>query len=483
MASTIGNLPGTEELVEFLRQQALKQGPKTMGGVPTAQPSALLEASAKPTGVPSRMYTNPQIQENLPRASTGTAGIRGVSPQVAEAASVPRALAGAAPRGGGLLNTALMALAYPAGQHIGNWAVGRPGDTPLGASDYEAELLRHKDDMLPDISAADAAVPPKVANDRMPYSFGGMTGRLPQPAPNPAQALAGSEDMRIKLPEMTPQPAVDLEVMPEEEVVQEEAAPQTSTIDQHIEQLLAQRQPIPQEVARPESANALAELSAPKKVEKPKEGLGRKIKRFMVAGSGPFDFTRLDRQELALAEAQQALTEREKLRAQMALTDQQGAQDFNRKAKLHDYESGGMSPQDTFQLGLLGNDRKAAREHGYKGEELGQEHGFRMEEIKAGAANQRMSPEQAQREQAAKLMQEYPDLFTPEQIMQHTGLQTNPEALQVIANARKKTDMVDLMLAELLRGKLGGAAGGMSPSPAGRSAAPAGNLNLRALQK
>ncbi len=474
MANLIGGLPETDELVRWLQEQ--KKLPRSY---------STPYKSVGTGGVPSRMMGDPQ--------TPAQASAR-LAPAEAEGAGVLSQLQGAAPKGGGLLTSAILtALGGPAvsfGHDLGEKYLAATGGRTLqdfGPADY-AHLTRAPEGGLPSVDQVMASPGSGVGNLPFAQMASGPTRPMKNVTPVSPQsatvaALSGAPSIKFETPR-TPEEEVEQpdETTPGAEVA-EDAAP-AQTLDQQIATLLSNKQDVPTESPSLASSQALAELSQPKAVAPDKGGIGRALKRFFVAGSGPLDFTRLDRQELALANDQQAFNDRDKLRAEMAAKDVGGAQDFNRKAKLHSFEQGGMTPQDEFQLKMLEGDRSFGQKSAHDTEMAGLEHTNRMAEIGANAANQKLSPEQVKATNAAKMLQEYPDLFTPEQIMAETGLQTNPQALQVIANARKKSDVMDNLLLMMMQQKglvPGGApAAGRGPAPASPAAQP--NLNLRALQ-
>lgn len=221
------------------------------------------------------------------------------------------------------------------------------------------------------------------------------------------------------------------------------------------------------------SVEALNTLTNPPANSATPETLGHKIKRFLVAGSGPLDFSRIDQQEATAKQAQQKFTDPQQLSADLASGDVKGAQQFNRESQLEVQKNQGMTPQMKFVLDLLGTQNQLGIEQSNRLGQIGAEHNARMGEIAAGATAQRLSPDMMRREAATKMVTENPELATPDDIYQVTGLHVSPEALKLL----QANHQMSALLAQMVGSRINGGNGNLTPT----SNSP--TLTTKALQK
>jgi len=243
--------------------------------------------------------------------------------------------------------------------------------------------------------------------------------------------------------------------------------------DPYIDRLLAllenKQAPVQEELdpASVESLNALSKNKS--EYTPPAETFGRKLKRFVVAGAGPVDFTRLDRQEQELHQSRNALTDRERLRAGVADRTISGAQQFNRQQVGRNEETGGMSPQTRFALDLIGGDRSADRSLRQQKDLSTHQSKLRREEMGV-----KQDPEVANMQFLRETATRYPDLLPS--VFQQMGVRLEPEALKSIQQGRSSGNtMRDQLLLEIIKERMGNLRG----NAAGKSASS--NVNLKAL--
>lgn len=171
----------------------------------------------------------------------------------------------------------------------------------------------------------------------------------------------------------------------------------------------------------------------------PKETVGRAIKRFIVAGAGPADFTRLERQESDLHQAKNRMTDREKFGGAFAAGDVMGAQQFNREAEKTDHTTGGLSPQMQFMMKMLEGDRVINQQEGVQSRRDLAQHGNRIDEMQTAAKLGKNDPETAKLMAQLKFLESNPDA-SPEQLEQTLGIKLDPKYIESVRAGRTKED-------------------------------------------
>lgn len=473
------NLPGIDEAMEWLKRQNAaveaerikkSQVPNMSGQAKTVQVGTPIEP-AGPTGA----FGKPV----LPPGTKSPVSVGNFSKTVAKGA-------GKVGKAAGPIGTAAMVYGAlePVASSIGN---------SIGDSYYENEMQKaYGSKAKPNLAvqALTGEEAPGLSPRKQVSSPGNsldLAMRGPR-TPERGNASAPREDMEDLGDEQASGPikfhrplspeeiARDNQVQaePEQAVATESPEESDPLMDKLVELMSAPEYKAPREEINPASLKAMNELGQ-NASERPKEkgGFLRGLQKVLVAGSGPLDFTRRDRQEEDLHQAKNQMTQREQYRGQNAQRDVQGAQQFNRVAEMQDYESGGMSPQQKFFMDLLHGDRKGATAGKMRASEQVREHGFRMEELKSNAASQKLTPEAIKEQARAKFATEYPDA-DPE-LMQALGINMTPESVQSIQKGRihGQDPMQMLMAIEAIR--------------AGRTATPSKkpapeNMNLKALK-
>jgi hypothetical protein len=206
-----------------------------------------------------------------------------------------------------------------------------------------------------------------------------------------------------------------------------------------VEAQLLQQQAPPRVEEFPESRGTLKALGqntskAPAPyVEKPKS-FGRKALDFFRSGSRNPD---LDKHNAALDnyERQNKLTDRDKIAGDTASKDVFSARAANYGGEMAKYSGEGVSPADKFLTDLYASGEKSSRSEAADSAKGLTEHGYRMEEINASAANQRMSKEQQREAFKHDIMTKYADLF-PELLAEIMGTEPNASSLASIRAGR-----------------------------------------------
>lgn len=341
--------------------------------------------------------------------------------------------------------------------------VGVAGGATAGAVEFADKQLKERDNR-----ARDTSSPSSSARDDRPYYGPLESERLSQaekaPTLTPVQesaALAGLDYPEDETVEVVPDnEGQELQAMQEtgqesssgvkfgsaQEAAQAENQQVMAAINSILQPQSSRRGTIQE--TTPESDEAFAKVTKPN--EQPKETLGHKFKRFIVAGSGPVNFNRIDLQEAEARLAQQAMTDKEKAIGNVAATDKAGAKSFNRQSVLLDEGTGGMNDRDKAQLGFLMDQYKMAGGDARAVNMAGIEHKNRMTEIAAGAANQKLSPEQQKRQALVSVAEKNPDIFSADQLQEIFGARPSPEALKVLQDARLKDNPMTLMLSQIL---------------------------------
>lgn len=157
-----------------------------------------------------------------------------------------------------------------------------------------------------------------------------------------------------------------------------------------------------------------------------KESIGHKILSFLVAGAGPLDPTRLARQENDLRLDQQKMTEKEKTQASVGATDIAGTDEANRAMQMHQYETGGMSPQTQAGLNILGGQIGQAGKGLYERMKLAEETKGKLDVQAASPEMVKTTPDYMEREASLagqnKLISEHPELVSPDTIAKKYGM-------------------------------------------------------------
>lgn len=209
------------------------------------------------------------------------------------------------------------------------------------------------------------------------------------------------------------------------------------------------------------------------------------FRRFLAAGSGPFDWNRADKQDEELYQMQNQLTDRDRVAAGYATAEVADAKRFNRGLTSQNFESGGMSPQMKFLADLLSSDRKQDRGEGAQMRLGAAGHQQQMERDRANMRGERDTPEATRSKAALKMMSENPDIFTPEQIEAVMGLRPTDAGLQQMLKARGKGNEAQQMIMALVAQQLAQRQG-QSALPAAKPAPkkdPEAVRNLQALTK
>lgn len=382
--------------------------------------------------------------------------------------------------------------AWDAGQALGDMALGqrRNGDEVVkNDSDRGRRMASeraYEGRSLPDMSAP----PLKTESLRTPVQPAQAAQQAPaRPAEKTAlQESAALADMSDQI--TSPEEALAAEAGPEVEtpaeaatdVIPDESSMETTSPEQTedeqvmaaIQELLTAAPPPPVREETPGSSAVIDEVT--KENPEPKETFGRKVKRFITAGSGPINFSRLDEQEAGARLAKGALTDKEKVKANLAQSDIEGSRSFNRASQLKREDTGGVTDRDKLQLGALMDQYKMATGERRAEKMAGIEHKNRMAEIGSSAANQRMSPEAQKRQAAYSAAEKNPDIFSADQLEQLFGIRPSPEALKVLQDARLKDNPMTVMLSEMLRERMANRMG--STSTAGKKP-----IAVRALEK
>jgi hypothetical protein len=216
--------------------------------------------------------------------------------------------------------------------------------------------------------------------------------------------------------------------------------------DARLEDLLAKEdRPAPRVEEFPESRSTLAALgknkvgTPPVRRETPKRGFLGHVGEFFRTGGRNRELDDYNR-ELEVYQKANQFTDPEKLSAGVAEKDVFSARDINARGELARYSGEGMSQQDKFMADLLSSEQKIGMAGKASAEKDAREHGYRMTEIGASAANQKLTPEAAKSQTAYKIMTEYPDIFTPEQIAAVTGVAPTEEGLSNLSKGRARDD-------------------------------------------
>lgn len=411
--------PGMDEVIRFLQEQertTQSQGPYSRNPV---------------------MRTTPA---NIPAVQAG-----GIFSKGAGALSALRGAGGTVARtvgGAPIVGTQLMApLAFGAGEGLGryyNQLMGQGDDQGYYLPpDQALARARNKQlpQTLPDLSTT--STPSTSSKQDVPFVEKPQSERI-QTRSNP-NTIGYIPD---ELQEMT----VEGEV-PQEQMV-EEIPPEmlVEAQDTRLEDLLNKEdRPAPRAEEFPESRDTLAALgknkvgTPPVRRETPKRGFLGHVGEFFRTGGRNRELDDYNR-ELDVYQKANSFTDPEKLSAGVAEKDVFSARDISARGELARYSGGGMSQQDKFMADLLGSEQKIGMAGKANAEKDAREHGYRMTEIGASAANQKLSPEAAKSQAAYKIMTEYPDIFTPEQIAAVTGVAPTEDGLSNISKGRARDD-------------------------------------------
>lgn len=397
-----------------------------------------------PSGIdPNALYQQQLAQELLKQSRQGPQPLRRGMPTFSENMQNIRAANSGPITMGGVGRSVLGALrgaAAPIGLATLTGGVGQTVAKSYG-------------DMLVEDEAAKPPIQPGRRNTYLPQELESMQGQpqLQQVRPNVNEVGYVPDELQ-DMTAIATEPEV--EEIPPEMLVEAQ--------DTRLEDLLDKPdRPAPRVEEMPNSRLALETLStnkvgqAPVRRETPKRGLFGHLGEFLRTGGRNRERDDYNA-ELETYLKANSFTDPEKLAAGVAQQDVMGARDKNFQAELAKYSGEGMSQQDKYRADMLGAERKASMMEGINKNKAALEHGYRMEEIGASAANQKLSPEAAKIQAAYKIMTEYPDIFTPEQIATVTGVMPTQEGLSAVSKGRQRDDgsakmMQTLTLLEALK--------------------------------
>jgi len=485
--------PGLQDIIDELLRQQGKDTPRGPSGqvpnISSAGQAGMQGPVRGPVNVPHNFPAGSPSMGNVPRKIGG--GVFAES--LGGAGSLMRGVGGLAGKAAGPLG----AIAFA------NDAV----DTALGAQAEEKRRSNKYSDRLPSLaelgydeqggkldtkSTGPIRLPPDYngqgagaaspaaqgqGNTYSPEELQSLLGQAGVEGPAPAPVTLNIGDPNTVVPdEQEGQGPEEADVPPEMLV------PATSDVPPELAQLLGKPDRVaPTRTEHPETAKTLADLG--KNVtqrSQPKSGFGRSLLKFLVAGSGPIDPTRLDRQEEDLYQAQNRLTEREGVAGKMAAEDRTATDSSNFAGKMAAFQQP-MSPQDKILADLLGHKDIAAGGQKDAMERLGAEHGFRMQEIGAGAANQKITPEMQQQKFLNDLLEKYPDIDPG--ALKAKGVNADPEAISSIRKGRIGQEKPDILQALIQGGLIKMPNGAGANSEANRARAAADKKKLDASGK
>jgi hypothetical protein len=461
MATTIGGLQGSEELLRQLQEldaQEKRGRTAQVRNAPRQFPSG--------TGGPS-MANVPQVQPK------GTF-FQGVQRRMANPNPNNFRLTGKPltwGRGLGAAGTALTAyqVLEPAAAAVGE---------EIGQNIYDAELQEMYNEPNPFVEQfsreARAAGRPAVSDQRLTGSEAMSRRALPQTqevAPVDGAALIADDEMPAgTVPAKPTAPPVtvggfdpnwesqgvgEFAMEPEVEQVPPEMLVEAQGIDPQLKELLdvamIQQAPLSEPIAQQDLDTRAALTKNRTEYQKPKETLGRKIKRFFVAGSGPIDFTRLDRQERRAWEEENGYTDREKMALATADSNIRAAEGFNRQGRMKDYDTGGQAPIARYMADILAGDRRQDRgfEQALRAGQVGHEQAIERDAL--STRRQQLSPEQQRAKAAYETMQSNMLAFSPDTIEQVLGVRPDAAGMKALLDAKGKSDtMEQVMKAQML---------------------------------
>lgn len=484
--------PGMDEIIKFLQEQEAKNFRKQpVPGLGRPAPAKPLYSGAEipGTGVPD---LSKERVPGLGRPEQAPAAPKPVGEgifNVREGSGgelVRKALGRvASPVPAGAVSL-LAPTAWSAGQKLSDMAMGDvrdPEGNPVKRSSDRGRRImseqaydgRKLPDFAPPVKTESLKKTQQVSAPKPDaLRFSSEQANLPLEADLVSQSDEIPPEERVKEagPELETPAEAATDTVPDESSLGQPAMTEEQQVMEAIKELLTGKPPAPVREETPGSAAVIDEVTKPNVA--PKETFGRSLKRFIVAGSGPVNFSRLDQQEAEARNAQQSLTEKEKVKAGLATSDIEGARTFNRQSQLKREDTGGVTDRDKMQYGALMDQYKMATGDSRAVKMAGIEHANRMAEIGAGAQNQRLTPEQQKAAGQRDVMSKNLEGFDADTIEQVFGVRPSDEGLKVLREAKLKDNPMTLMLSQILAERLQG----MKGQTGGANKAP---ISVRAL--
>lgn len=513
--ATPQQFPGMDEVLKFLQDQAVKQAPRTpvpnisaVPGTPMTSSAPLYSGASVPgTEIPSLAESPVSgLGRNVPapKAPNITAGPGGVF-KMAEGSggALIRSL-------GGKVLSALPAITLPipgtsdslaghawnAGQGLASLATNttKYGDQRV-ANDSErgrrlASDQRYSQMGLPDMTeqkplsltsvglgspaTAQVSATQSPVIDKTPSqaSISAKLAGIPESETPPDYAevdqIAPASKAEVLPPHIgDPNAEVIPDVEPDADVDETTTTGASASPQTESQQIMAEIQrtlsapPVvaPVNEKTPQSEKVIADVTKP--TTQAPETFGHKVKRFLVAGSGDLNFNRIDEQEAQARLAQNALSDKEKLKAGLASSDIEGAQRFNRESQMERERTGGMNERSKMAIGALLDQAKMAGMSDKLIQQMQLEHQNRLAEIEAtgkqkvlenasNAAMQRLTPEMQVAQTRQKIQESHPELIPKDQLEAMLGHPISDEGHKALLQSLQKNGM-EVMLAEVLR--------------------------------
>lgn len=435
--------PGMDEVLRYLQEQQAAENAQIQKSKPVPNISGQAPPSRLQVGEP-QFPKGPQMMGNQP-APQARGGIFGSGPVQPGMGNFNRA----APSGGGGMG-ALRAL-----KGAGSVA-GLASLTPVAY-----QIGKIGGDAYYDKTMENAYKEPNPYSRTLPqqtYIPEELIAMQAQPQ-QPQQAQAPVREQPLSVPGLGApstqqgEQGVDYMEQPYEQTAQQvEQVPAGMDVEAQpdYQQMLTQQVP-PRVEEMPESRNTLRALGT-NKTERPTRPEPKKKNFIQNVG----DFFRYgghdpeqDKYERALRQysAENQLTEPEKLAGGVAEKDIFSARQANYGGEMAKYEGHGVSPSDKFMTDYYSTQEKEGRAAKTSAAKDAREHGYRMEEIGAGAAMQKLSPAQQQEKFLTDFMEKYPDAAA--HLLEQRGIVTDPGFTESIRKGREKPDPLDKMAAAM----------------------------------